>query len=64
VLAPEFPGGAVFPLGQVPFAFTDLPAGTYLVRAQVDGAESPLTVETDPADPDFGTVTGPTVTIP
>jgi hypothetical protein len=63
-LSPEIPAGAVFPLAQVPFAFADLPPGTYLVRAQVDGAESPLTVETDPADPDFGTVTGPTVTIP
>jgi hypothetical protein len=64
VLAPAIPADAVFPLARVTFAFADVPAGTYLVRVQVDGAESPLTVESDPSDPAFGTVTGPTVTIP
>ncbi|HEY0558268.1 MAG TPA: DUF4255 domain-containing protein [Thermoanaerobaculia bacterium] len=34
--------------------------GIYLVRLQVDGAESPLTVDTDPASPTFGQYTGPT----
>ncbi len=37
-----------------------LPA-VYLVRLQVDGAESPLDVDTDPASPTFGTFTGPTI---
>lgn len=64
VLAPEIPADAVFPLAVVVFAFTALPPGAWLVRAQVDGAESPLEVETDPDDPDFGTVTGPRVDIP
>ena len=34
--------------------------GVYLVRLQVDGAESPLTIDTDPASPTFGQYTGPT----
>jgi hypothetical protein len=42
----------------VPFAVSGVAAGPYLVRVQVDGAESPLVL--DPASPDFG----PTVTIP
>lgn len=37
-----------------------LPA-VYLVRLQVDGAESPLDVDTDPASPTFGTFAGPAV---
>jgi hypothetical protein len=64
VLEPRIPGGATFPLAQLVFPFAELSAGTWLVRLQVDGAESPLTVGTNPADPDFGTVTGPTATIP
>ncbi|MFN2467001.1 MAG: Pvc16 family protein [Gaiellaceae bacterium] len=38
-------------------------AGTYLVRIQVDGAESPLEVETAPG-PNQGRFVGPTVAIP
>jgi hypothetical protein len=34
--------------------------GVYLVRLQVDGAESPLTIDTAPASPTFGQYTGPT----
>lgn len=37
-----------------------LPA-VYLVRLRVDGAESPLDVDVDPASPTFGTFTGPTI---
>jgi hypothetical protein len=44
-------------------AFIGLPAGDYLVRVQVDGAESPLDVETDPG-PAQGTYTAPRVTVP
>jgi len=35
--------------------------GVYLVRLQVDGAESPLDVDTDPASPTFGSFTGPAI---
>jgi hypothetical protein len=38
--------------------------GTYLVRVQVEGAESPLTVETVPESPPFDSYSGPQVTIP
>lgn len=37
---------------------------TYLVRVQVDGAESPLSVDTNPASPTFQQYIGPRVTIP
>ena len=40
-----------------------LPAGTYLVRLRVDGAESPLTVDDDPASPTFERFANPRVTI-
>lgn len=33
----------------------------YLVRLQVDGAESPLDVDTDPESPGFGSFSGPTI---
>jgi Pvc16 N-terminal domain len=64
VLAPDIGEDAAFPLGELAFPFSALRPGTWLVRVQVDGAESPLELETDPADPDFGTVIGPTVSIP
>ncbi|NJD75633.1 MAG: DUF4255 domain-containing protein [Candidatus Methanoperedens sp.] len=38
--------------------------GDYLVRVQVDGAQSPLIVDTNPASPTFNQYTGPKVTIP
>ena len=41
-----------------------IPAGEYLVRLQVDGAESLLTVDPDPESPTFNQYNGPTVTIP
>jgi hypothetical protein len=39
-------------------------AGAYVVRVQVDGAESPLIVDTDPNSPTFNRFIGPQVTIP
>ena len=63
VLEPEFPPDTVFPVSTIAFPFEALGAGTWLVRVRVDGAESPHAVETDPADPAFGTITGPTVTV-
>jgi hypothetical protein len=44
--------------------FSGVRAGTYLVRVQVDGAESPLAVDTsEPPGPSFHQYIGPTVTI-
>jgi hypothetical protein len=39
------------------------PTGTLLLRLQVDGAESPLEVDEDPASPTFNQYVGPLVTI-
>jgi hypothetical protein len=39
-------------------------AGDYLVRVQIDGAESLLQVDTNPASPTFNQFIGPKVTIP
>lgn len=39
-------------------------AAEYLVRVQVDGAESPLVVDTVPSSPSFNQYVGPKVTIP
>lgn len=64
VLAPAFDSTPSYPLTRVPFGFAGLPAGTWLVRGEVDGAESPLETVTDPEDPAFGTVVGPTVSLP
>lgn len=48
----------------VTFPLADVAAGTYLVRVQVGGAESPLDVETDETDPDFGYYVAPAHTQP
>ncbi|MEA3012197.1 MAG: hypothetical protein QOD42_742 [Sphingomonadales bacterium] len=53
-----------FPLGQLVFPFDALPAGDYLVRAQVDGIASLPDVVTDPNNPDFGLISGPLATVP
>ncbi|MGZ5441103.1 MAG: DUF4255 domain-containing protein [Thermoanaerobaculia bacterium] len=43
----------------------DVPAGLYTIRVQVDGSESPLQIENDPLDPNFGRYTGePKVSVP
>jgi hypothetical protein len=39
------------------------PAGTFLLRVEVDGAQSPLEVDTTPASPTFGQYVGPTVAV-
>ena len=41
----------------------DFPTGTFLLRVQVDGAESPLTIDTTPGSPTLNQFNGPTVTI-
>jgi hypothetical protein len=52
---------AAFPTSQLKFAFTDLAAGAYLARIDVDGFASQPEVGADPAQPDFGRITGPLV---
>jgi hypothetical protein len=47
------------------FAISGVVPGTYIVRVQVDGAESSLDVDTNPLSPTFNQYTGkPQVTIP
>jgi hypothetical protein len=48
----------------ITFAITGVVPGHYLARVQVDGAESPLTVDTDPDSPTFNQYVEPKVTIP
>jgi hypothetical protein len=50
--------------GTIAFSLQGVAAGVYLVRVQVDGAESLLTVDTNPASPTVGQYDGPTVTVP
>ncbi len=47
----------------IDFALAGVAAGDYLVRVQVDGAESPLTVDTDPNSVTFNQYSSPRVTI-
>jgi hypothetical protein len=47
----------------IEFEVKDVAGGDYLVRVQVDGAESPLERETDKANPAFNQFIGPKVTI-
>jgi hypothetical protein len=42
----------------------DLPPGPHLLRLRVDGADSPLAVDTNPASPAFGQITGPHLLVP
>ncbi len=45
------------------FAVAAIPAGDYLVRVRVDGAESPFAIDADPASPTFGEPIAPRLTI-
>jgi hypothetical protein len=47
----------------VEFSIQDVKAGTYLVRIQVDRAESPLTVDMNPDSPTFQQYSGPLIEI-
>jgi hypothetical protein len=49
---------------EVEFNVKDIKAGTYLVRIQIDSAESPLTVDLEASSPTFDQYIGPTVAIP
>ncbi|MEK6321040.1 MAG: DUF4255 domain-containing protein [Acidobacteriota bacterium] len=48
----------------IDFEIKGVPAGDYLVRTQVDGAESPLERDLNNASPTFNQFIGPQVTIP
>ncbi len=48
----------------ITFPVDNVESGDYLVRVQVDGAESPLAVDTDPDSQTFNQYVGPKVTIP
>jgi hypothetical protein len=45
----------------ITFSVEDVESGDYLLRIQVDGAESPLEISTDPSDPKY---VSPQVNIP
>ncbi|MDJ0729243.1 MAG: DUF4255 domain-containing protein [Crocosphaera sp.] len=49
---------------EITFEFQDVAAGTYLVRVQVDGAESLLSFGTEPTQPDNPQYIQPRVTLP
>ncbi len=51
-------------VAQITFKPTGLDAGTYLVRVQVDGAESLLDEDADPMSATYGQWTGPKAVIP
>jgi hypothetical protein len=44
--------------------FVDVPAGDYLIRVTVDGAETPLTVDETAGSPTEGQYVGPVVVVP
>jgi len=48
----------------ITFPIAGVGAGDYLLRIQVDGAESVLQVDEDPNSPTYGQILGPKVTIP
>ena len=45
------------------FSFTDLPRGRWLVRADVDGLLSPVTIDSTAGSPTFGQILGPELTL-
>jgi hypothetical protein len=48
----------------IPLAEPLTPGSRHLVRVQIDGAESPLEVDTNPDSPTFNQYIGPTVEVP
>ncbi len=70
---PANPGQVVLP-GRAPdpngaaatdldFSFTDLPRRTWLVRADVDGLVSPVTIDATPGSATLGQITGPELSL-
>ncbi|RMH81590.1 MAG: DUF4255 domain-containing protein [Calditrichaeota bacterium] len=52
------------PTNSLTVSVENVAAGSYLVRLQVDGAESPLIIDDDPTSPTFNQYIGPEVTLP
>ena len=64
ILLPARPPSAPATATTLSFSIsTDFPTGTFLLRVEVDGAQSPLEVDTNPASPTFNQYIGPRVTI-
>jgi hypothetical protein len=61
VAAPLFAGTSTI---EIPITRQIKSGATYLVRVQIDGAESPLEVDTDANSPTFNQYVGPTVEAP
>ena len=61
------PGRAAVEIGPsattLTFNFTNLPRGDYLVRADVDGLISPVTLDTTQNSPTLGQITGPELSL-
>lgn len=55
---------AVQEIDKIKFPISGVPAGEYLVRTQVDGAESPLVSDANPSSPTFNQYISPKVTVP
>ncbi|MCR2835281.1 DUF4255 domain-containing protein [Parerythrobacter lacustris] len=55
--------GVAFPAASLEFPFTQLKTGDYLARLDVDGFISPVALQTDAAQSDFGQIVGPLVAI-
>ncbi len=64
VLEPQPVPPANFPLTTLTFDFAAVRAGSYLVRARVDGVESAAEVDDVPGSATFGEITGPLAAIP
>jgi hypothetical protein len=62
VLEPDEP--ASYPAASLTFGFSGVTAGTYLLRAHVDGVESAVTFVTDSTAEGYREISGPEVTIP
>ncbi|OMQ30183.1 hypothetical protein [Ensifer sp. 1H6] len=45
------------------FSFANLPRGDYLVRADVDGLLSPVTLGSTAGSPTYGQITGPELSL-
>jgi len=57
-------GAAALETNAIAFTIRNVVSGDYLIRVHVDGAESPLTIDTDPNSPTYDQYVSPRVTIP
>ncbi|MES9901725.1 MAG: DUF4255 domain-containing protein [Sedimenticola sp.] len=61
ILAPEPLVDGDYPAAEMTFNFSDIPAGSYLLRTQVDGLASPVEIDENPGSIHFGKIKGPVV---